>query len=108
MAVPREVIERKGLFCALYSDRGSHFSLTPKAGEAVDKTRLTQAGRALKELGVQMIPAYSRQARGRMERSYGRNLAGAAAAGVGLGRHHPFCPGGELQNRPEFRRFLRF
>jgi hypothetical protein len=67
----REVIERKGLFCSLYSDRGSHFFVTPKAGEAVDKTRLTQVGRALKELGIQMIPAYSPQARGRMERSYG-------------------------------------
>jgi transposase len=71
MAALRDVIERKGLFCALYSDRGSHFFVTPKAGEPVDKTRLTQVGRALKELGVQMIPAYSPQARGRMERSYG-------------------------------------
>ena len=71
MAAVREVIERKGLFCSLYSDRGSHFFHTPKAGEAVDKTRLTQFGRALKELGVQMIPAYSPQARGRMERNYG-------------------------------------
>src|SRR5262249_9685013 len=67
----KEVIQRQGLFCALYSDRGSHFFVTPKAGEAVDKTRLTQVGRALKELGIQMIPAYSPQARGRMERSYG-------------------------------------
>ena len=71
MTALREVIERKGLFCALYSDRASHFFVTPKAGEPVDKTRLTQLGRALKELGVQMIPAYSPQARGRMERSYG-------------------------------------
>ena len=66
-----EVIERKGLFCALYSDRGSHFFVTPKAGEPVDKHRLTQVGRALKELGVQMIPAYSPQARGRSERNFG-------------------------------------
>ena len=71
MAGLREVIESKGLFCALYSDRGSHFFLTPKAGEKVDKHRLTQVGRALKELGVQMIPAYSPQARGRSERSFG-------------------------------------
>lgn len=71
MAAVREVVEQKGLFCALYSDRGSHFFYTPKAGEAVDKTRLTQFGRALKELGIQMIAAYSPQARGRMERSYG-------------------------------------
>ena len=67
----RTVIENKGLFCALYSDRGSHFFVTPKAGEKVDKHRLTQVGRAMKELGVQMIPAYSPQARGRSERSFG-------------------------------------
>jgi transposase len=67
----REVILNKGLFCALYSDRGSHFFVTPKAGEKVDKHRLTQVGRAMKELGVQMIPAYSPQARGRSERSFG-------------------------------------
>jgi hypothetical protein len=58
------------VFCALYSDRGSHFWLTPKAGEAVDPHRLTQVGRAMRELGVRMIPAYS-QARGRSERSFG-------------------------------------
>src|SRR5947199_9663960 len=67
----REVIETKGLFCALYSDRGSHFFHTPKAGEPVDKQRLTQVGRAVKELGVQMSPAYSPQARGRSERNFG-------------------------------------
>lgn len=67
----RKVIESKGLFCALYSDRGSHFFVTPKAGEKVDKHRLTQVGRAMKELGVQMIPAYSPQARGRSERNFG-------------------------------------
>ena len=71
MAGLREVIERKGLFCALYSDRGSHFWLTPKVGGKVDPYRLTQVGRALRELGVQMIPAYSPQARGRSERSFG-------------------------------------
>jgi len=71
MAGLREVIESKGLFCALYSDRGSHFLVTVKAGEKVDKQRLTQVGRAMKELGVQMIPAYSPQARGRSERSFG-------------------------------------
>jgi len=67
----KEVVERKGVFCALYSDRGSHFWLTPKAGEAVDPHRLTQVGRAMRELGVRMIPAYSPQARGRSERSFG-------------------------------------
>ena len=71
MAALREVIETRGLFCALYSDRGSHFFVTVKAGEKVDKHRLTQVGRAMKELGVQMIAAYSPQARGRSERSFG-------------------------------------
>ena len=71
LAALREVIETQGLFCALYSDRGSHFFVTPKAGEKVDKQRLTQVGRALRELGVQMIPAYSPQARGRSERNFG-------------------------------------
>lgn len=71
MAGLRKVIESKGLFCALYSDRGSHFFVTPKAGGKVDKSRLTQVGRAMKELGVQMIAAYSPQARGRSERSFG-------------------------------------
>ncbi len=71
MAGLREVVENEGLFCALYSNRGSHFLLTMKEGEKVDKHRLTQVGRAMKELGVQMIAAYSPQARGRSERSFG-------------------------------------
>ncbi len=70
MAALREVIEKKGCFCALYSDRASHFFQTPKAGEAVDRQRLTQVGRALSDLGIQMIPAYSPQARGRSERNF--------------------------------------
>jgi transposase len=71
MAALREVIETRGLFCALYSDRGSHFFVTVKAGDKVDKHRPTQVGRAMKELGIQMIAAYSPQARGRSERSFG-------------------------------------
>jgi len=71
MAALREVIERKGRFCALYSDRASHFFQTPRAGGPVDRRRLTQVGRALKELGIDMIPAYSPQARGRSERRFG-------------------------------------
>jgi len=70
MAGLRTVIEKKGLFCALYSDRGAHFWLTPKSGGKVDYERPTQVGRAMKELGVQMIPAYSPQARGRSERNF--------------------------------------
>jgi hypothetical protein len=57
----RQVIERWGIFCALYSDRASHFFLTPKAGEAVDRQALTQVGRALRELEIQLILAYSPQ-----------------------------------------------
>src|SRR5262244_1027447 len=82
MAGLKEVVENKGAFCALYSDRGSHFWLTPKTGGKVDPHRLTQVGRALRELGVQMIPAYSPQARGRSERNFGtwpRTLAAGAA-----------------------------
>jgi transposase len=71
MAGLKEVIQSRGVFCALYSDRGSHFWLTPKSGGKVDPHRLTQVGRALRELGVQMIPAYSPQARGRSERNFG-------------------------------------
>jgi transposase len=67
----REVVKRRGVFCSLYSDRAGHFFVTPKAGEKVDKTRLTQVGRALRELGIKMIPAYSPQARGRSERNFG-------------------------------------
>lgn len=71
MAGLKKVISQNGIFCALYSDRASHFWLTPKAGEPVDRQALTQVGRALRELGIQMIPAYSPQARGRSERSFG-------------------------------------
>jgi hypothetical protein len=67
----REVVETRGVFCSLYSDRAAHFFVTPKAGEKVDQTRVTQVGRALQELGIRMIPAYSPQARGRSERSFG-------------------------------------
>ena len=70
MAGLKQVIADQGVFCALYSDRASHFWLTPKAGEPVDRQRLTQVGRALRDLGVQMIPAYSPQARGRSERGF--------------------------------------
>ena len=96
----REVIERKGVFCALYSDRGSHFWLTPKVGGKVDPHRLTQVGRALRELGIRMIPAYSPQARGRSERSFGtwqgrlpqelrlHKIASLEAANVFLREHY--------------------
>ena len=66
-----EVVEKQGVFCALYSDRASHFFETPQAGAQVDPQRVTQVGRALRELGIRMIPAYSPQARGRSERNFG-------------------------------------
>ncbi len=71
LAALREVVGRQGVFCALYSDRASHFFETPKAGGKIDPQRVTQVGRALRELGIRMIPAYSPQARGRSERSFG-------------------------------------
>jgi transposase len=66
-----EVFSAKGLPGSLYTDRGSHYFFTPKAGEAVDKQRLTQVGRALDRLGIEHIPAYSPEARGRSERMFG-------------------------------------
>ncbi len=62
LAALREVVEQWGVFCALYSDRASHFWLTPKGGGPVDRERLTQVGRTFPELGIQRIPAYSPQA----------------------------------------------
>jgi transposase len=70
MEALRVVIEQKGVFCSLYSDRASHFFETVKAGERVSRDRLTQIGRALKELGIEAIAAYSPQARGRSERGF--------------------------------------
>jgi transposase len=66
----REVILSHGLFSSLYTDRGSHYWHTPEAGGKVDKTQLTQFGRAMKQLGIEMIPAYSPEARGRSERAF--------------------------------------
>jgi hypothetical protein len=65
-----ETIQQKGLFCSLYTDRGSHYWNTPEAGGKVDKINLTQFGRAMKHLGVSMIAAYSPEARGRSERMF--------------------------------------
>jgi len=66
----RDVIVQKGLFSSLYTDRGSHYWFTPKEGGKVSKTQLTQFGRAMKQLGIQMIAAYSPEARGRSERVF--------------------------------------
>ena len=67
----RETIEAKGLFCSLYTDRGSHYWHTPEAGGKVDKTNPTQFGVAMQRLGIMMIPSYCPQGRGRMERVFG-------------------------------------
>jgi transposase len=71
MASLKRVVESRGLFCSLYSDRGSHMAWTPKAGEWVDREHPTQIARALKQLGIELILAYSPQARGRCERIFG-------------------------------------
>jgi hypothetical protein len=67
----RDVLTRKGLFCSLYTDRGSHYWHTPEVGGKVDKANPTQFGEALKRLGIEMIAAYSPEARGRSERAFG-------------------------------------
>lgn len=66
-----EVIKSHGLFCSLYTDRGSHYWTTNKAGGKVNKESLTQVGRAMAQLGIEMIAAYSPEARGRSERMFG-------------------------------------
>jgi len=67
----KDVLDAKGIFCTFYSDRGSHYWHTPEAGGKVDKNNPTQFGVALKRLGIDMIAAYSPEARGRSERAFG-------------------------------------
>lgn len=74
LAQLRRVVEAQGVFCALYTDRGSHFITTRTGGSphrAQHASEDTQIQRALRELGIQLIPANSPQARGRMERLFG-------------------------------------
>ena len=66
-----ETISKYGLFCSFYTDRGSHYFYTPEVGGKVDKSRLTEVGRALRQLGIDHIAAYSPEARGRSERMFG-------------------------------------
>lgn len=66
----QETIEHQGLFCSLYTDRGSHYWHTPKADGPVDKGQFTQFRRAMRQLNIEMIPAYSPEARGRCERQF--------------------------------------
>ena len=81
-----QTIARYGLFACLYTDRGSHYFTTPEAGGKVDKVNLTQVGRALKQLGIGHIGAYSPEARGRSERAFqthqGRLPQELARAGI--------------------------
>lgn len=66
----KETIEIHGLFCSFYTDRGSHYWHTPEADGPVNKTQFTQFRRGLHQLGINMIPAYSPEARGRCERQF--------------------------------------
>ena len=81
-----QTIARYGLFASLYSDRGSHYFTTPEAGAKVDKVNLTEVGRALRQLGIDHIAAYSPEARGRSERAFqthqGRLPQELARAGI--------------------------
>jgi transposase len=71
MAALRTVVQTQGVFCSLYSDRASHFVTTPAGSTKPDRSMRTQVGRALEQLGIELIHANSPQARGRCERSYG-------------------------------------
>jgi len=66
-----EAIGKKGLPCSLYVDRASHYFFTDKAGGKVNKNHVTQVGRAMGRLGIEMIPSYSPEGRGRSERMFG-------------------------------------
>lgn len=66
-----ETIAEHGLFGSFYTDRGGHYFYTPKAGGKVDKSKPTQVGRALAQLGITHIASYSPEARGRVERAFG-------------------------------------
>jgi hypothetical protein len=66
-----ETIDEVGLFDSLYADRASHYWHTAAAGADVDRANPTQVGRALAQLAIKLIPAYSPEARGRSERMFG-------------------------------------
>ena len=83
----KAVIQKRGLFSSFYSDRGSHYWLMPEAGGKVDKRQPTQFGRAMGQSGIQMIAAYSPEARGRSERAFGTHQE-RPTQGIGQGRHH--------------------
>ena len=91
-----QTIAQYGLFASLYSDRGSHYFLTPQAGGKVDKLRLTEVGRALKQLGIEHIAAYSPEARGHGGRLQAVQ-ARRAVRGVGRPDAAPAFVGGQEQ-----------
>jgi transposase len=68
MTALRDVIAAHGLPMAVYTDRAHWAFNTPHAKGPIDRTQLTQVGRALHRLGIEHIAAYSPQARGRSER----------------------------------------
>src|SRR5712691_2099239 len=74
MAVLWEYLERNGRMQEVYTDRDSMFTAAPWKGESEQERlaadRVTQIGRALRELGIGWIAAYSPQAKGRIERSF--------------------------------------
>jgi transposase len=74
MGVLWEYLEKNGRMVDVYTDRDSMFTLAPRPGETEQQRReadrLTQLGRALRELGIGSILAYSPQAKGRIERSF--------------------------------------
>lgn len=87
MAALHAVVAEHGVFCSLYSDRASHYVVTPRGATKPNRSLRTQVGRALEQLGAEIIPANSPQARGRCERAYG-TLQGRLpqelrAAGIG-------------------------
>lgn len=100
MSVIRSVVEKQGIFCSLYTDRASHFVYTRKAGDPPDKTVKTQCERALEQLGIELIVAYSPQARGRGERLWrtiqGRLPQELRLAGISNDRAGQSIPQGSL------------
>jgi DNA-binding Lrp family transcriptional regulator len=66
-------LERWGRSLGYYADKASLFYNTPKANHHKDAPEPgpTQIGRALQELGIELIAAHSPQAKGRIERFFG-------------------------------------
>ena len=83
----KEVFAAKGLPGTLYTDRGSHYFHTPEAGGKVDKNQRTQVGRALHQLGIEHIAAYSPEARGQLRARF-RHPPEPPGQGTGAGRRH--------------------